>query len=413
MSSSPSSPSSSSSPSPPPASSAPMASGPRPPAIERLLADFTAGRPAALARAISIVENHRPGFDAVLADLHGRTGHARRIGLTSPPGAGKSTLTTQLTHAYRAQGLTVGVIAVDPTSPFTGGALLGDRIRMEAVALDPGVYIRSLATRGALGGLSAATREIADVLDAFGFDRVIVETVGVGQSELDVARTVDTCVVVLVPESGDSIQTLKAGLMEIADVFVINKADRPGADRLRTEVQLMLKLRVRAAAVTPPGRDAAAGRTRIGAGGSAGVGASGGAAQGASARAHALDAAARRGPVDGDDGAGHWIPPVVTAVASEGRGVADVLGALDRHAAYLSASGQLADRRRARLRERVADVVDQKLRARLWGNAGTAAWLESRLGGMESGLATPFDVADELLARSGALLTGRGHDLDR
>src|SRR5579883_1920242 len=189
--------------------------------------------------------------------------------------------------------------------------------------------------------------------------------------------------------------------MEIADVFVINKADRPGADRLRTEVQLMLKLRVRAAAVTPPGRDAAAGRTRIGAGGSAGVGASGGAAQGASARAHALDAAARRGPVDGDDGAGHWIPPVVTAVASEGRGVADVLGALDRHAAYLSASGQLADRRRARLR------------ARLWGNAGTAAWLESRLGGMESGLATPFDVADELLARSGALLTGRGHDLDR
>src|SRR5579883_2361524 len=162
--------------------------------------------------------------------------------------------------------------------------------------------------------------------------------------------------------------------MEIADVFVINKADRPGADRLRTEVQLMLKLRVRAAAVTPPGRDAAAGRTRIGAGGSAGVGASGGAAQGASARAHALDAAARRGPVDGDDGAGHWIPPVVTAVASEGRGVADVLGALDRHAAYLSASGQLADRRRARLRERVADVVDQKLRARLGecGDGGLA-----------------------------------------
>ena len=151
-------------------------------AIERLLADFDARKPAALARAVSIVENHREGFDALLAALHPRTGRARRIGITGPPGAGKSTLTTALVAAYRAAGLTVGVIAVDPTSPFTGGALLGDRIRMERVALDPGVYIRSLATRGSLGGLSAATREVADVLDAFGFDRIVIETVGVGQS---------------------------------------------------------------------------------------------------------------------------------------------------------------------------------------------------------------------------------------
>jgi len=166
----------------------------------QLLEEFAARRPAALARAISIVENHRTGFDALLGALHARTGRARRIGITGPPGAGKSTITTQLVQTLRAQGLTVGVIAVDPTSPFTGGALLGDRIRMESVALDPGVYIRSLATRGALGGLSAATREASDVLDAFGFDRVIVETVGVGQSELDVSRTVDSCVVTLVPE---------------------------------------------------------------------------------------------------------------------------------------------------------------------------------------------------------------------
>ena len=157
--------------------------------IRRLIADFDARRPAALARAVSIVENHRSGFDELLATLHPRLGRARRIGLTGPPGAGKSTLTTCLTSAYRAAGLTVGVVAVDPTSPFTGGALLGDRIRMESVALDPGVFIRSMATRGSLGGLAAATREVADVLDAFGFDRILIETVGVGQSELDIART--------------------------------------------------------------------------------------------------------------------------------------------------------------------------------------------------------------------------------
>jgi LAO/AO transport system kinase len=318
-------------------------------ASARLLADFAAGRPFALARIISIVENHRAGYDRVLADLHQRTGRARRIGITGPPGAGKSTLTTQLVRAYRAQGLTVGVIAVDPTSPFTGGALLGDRIRMEEVALDPGVYIRSLATRGALGGLSAATLEVSDVLDAFGFDRVMVETVGVGQSELEVARTVDTCAVVLVPESGDSIQALKAGLMEIGDIFVINKADRPGADRLRNEIKLMLNLRSRS---------------------------------------------------------GAWTPPVLATVATDGTGVVDVLNALDRHYEYLSATELLAVRRRSRLRERVADVVDQKVRARLWQDPATVAWLNDRLAALEAGAATPFEVADELLRRSATLLTG-------
>src|SRR5215211_1749697 len=209
----------------------------------KLFADFDAGHKAALARAVSIVENHRRGFDRLLARMQPRIGRARRMGITGPPGAGKSTLTTELARAYREAGLTVGIVAVDPTSPFTGGALLGDRIRMESVALDPGVFIRSMATRGSLGGLAASTREVADVLDAFGFDRILVETVGVGQSELDVARTADSTLVVLVPESGDSIQTLKAGVMEIADVFAVNKADRPGADRLRNDIELMLGLR--------------------------------------------------------------------------------------------------------------------------------------------------------------------------
>jgi LAO/AO transport system kinase len=358
----------------------------------RLLEEFASRRPAALARVISIVENHRSGFDRLLAALHERTGRARRIGITGPPGAGKSTLTTQLVHTYRGQGLTVGVIAVDPTSPFTGGALLGDRIRMESVALDPGVYIRSLATRGALGGLSAATREAADVLDAFGFDRLIVETVGVGQSELDVARAVDTSVVVLVPESGDSIQTLKAGLMEIGDVFVINKADRPGADRLRTEVQVMLRLRARAA------------------GPATGAGGPPGATPMPSGRAHALDAR-DRGPVAGDDGAGHWLPPVITAVATEGKGITEVATALDQHYEYLSSTGTLTDRRRARLRERVKDVVHQKVRSRLWSDAETEAWLDELLPALESGRTTPYDVADALLKRSAALLTGRPHDI--
>jgi len=288
----------------------------------RLLADFDAGKPAALARAVSIVENHRPGFDAVLGTLHPRIGRARRIGITGPPGAGKSTLTTELVKAFRRDGLTVGVVAVDPTSPFTGGALLGDRIRMEAVALDPGVYIRSLATRGSLGGLSGATREVGDVLDAFGFDRILIETVGVGQSELDIARTADTSVVVLVPESGDSIQTLKAGLMEIADIFVVNKGDRPGADRLKTELELMLGLRMGAAMRNMPAHHGVDLR-----------------ALSAEARDEARKAMnparAAREAAHGEAGEERWKPPVGRTVAAKGEGVGGGGAALEHHFGYL------------------------------------------------------------------------------
>src|SRR5688572_11288350 len=293
--------------------------GSLPASSDRLREEFNAGKSAALARVVSIVENHRPGFEEILGSLHPRTGRARRIGLTGPPGAGKSTITALLVKGFRDQGLTVGVIAVDPTSPFTGGSLLGDRVRMESVALDPGVFIRSMATRGSLGGLAAATREVADVLDAFGFDRLLIETVGVGQSELDVARTADSTVLVLVPESGDSIQTLKAGVMEIADVFVVNKADRPGADRPRNDVELILGLR-------------------------RGIG------YGNVPAHHGVDLK-RVNPARvtreaaGEPDAAVWTPPVLRAVAAKDEGVTELVAALDRHFEYLQKSGALLERR--------------------------------------------------------------------
>ena len=347
---------------------------------ERLMADFDARKPAALARVVSIVENHREGFEELLGSLHSRTGRARRIGLTGPPGAGKSTITALLVKAYRGAGLTVGVIAVDPTSPFTGGALLGDRVRMESVALDPGVFIRSMATRGSLGGLASATREVADVLDAFGFDRLLIETVGVGQSELDVARTADSTLLVLVPESGDSIQTLKAGVMEIADVFVVNKADRPGADRLRNDVELMLGLRKGVSFGNVPAHHGVDLKRMN---------------PGKAARA----AASEENPAD-------WTPPVLSAVAVKQEGIDSIIAALDRHFAYLERSGTLRARRRQRLRERVIDVVEQKVSNRLWKDQRTVAWLDEQLSSVEEGKATPFAVADRLLRQSGDLVRG-------
>ncbi len=351
-----------------------------PQSFDALIADFEAGKTAALARAISIVENHRTGYDELMTRLHPRIGRAQRLGMTGPPGAGKSTITNLIVQSLRRDNLRVGVVAVDPSSPFTGGALLGDRVRMEAVALDRGVYIRSMATRGSLGGLSARTAEVADVLDAFGFDRIIIETVGVGQTELDIARTADTTVVVLVPESGDSIQTLKAGVMEIADIFVVNKGDRPGADRLRNDIELMLGLRRGATSANIPAHHGIPLKTfnpiRI-----------------------ARDAARSENPEE-------WLPAVLGTIASKGEGIDLLLAAVDRHFRYLQTSGGLKGRRRNRLKNQVTEVVAERLRARLWEDPDTITWLDTQLDLMEAGTATPFSVADELLSRSGPLLTG-------
>jgi LAO/AO transport system kinase len=359
----------------------------------KLLEDFAAGKKPALARAVSIVENHRAGFDELLATWHKNLGRGRRIGITGPPGAGKSTLTARLAAVYRSAGLSVGVIAVDPTSPFTGGALLGDRIRMEEVALDPGVFIRSMATRGSLGGLAESTGEVADVLDAFGIDRIIIETVGVGQSELDVSRNADSTVVVLVPESGDSIQTLKAGLMEIADTFVVNKADRPGADRLRNELELMLGLRLGETLKNVPAHHGVQlGRPMTKA------------EKLAMNPAKAAREASRQPTADSGQPSG-WTPPVLSSVAMKGEGVAEVISAVDRHFHYLDQSGDLHVRRRARLRRRVVEVVESRVRRRLWNDAPLVAWLDEQLPSLEAGTRNPFDVADELLAKSGDILT--------
>lgn len=306
-----------------------------------LLADFRAGKRFALARAISLVENERPGFEELLHTLHPEVGKAHRVGLTGPPGAGKSTLTSALATAYRSRGQRVGVVAVDPSSPFTGGALLGDRIRMGEIATDPGIFIRSMAARGALGGLALGSREVADLLDAFGFGRVITETVGVGQSELEIAGAADTTVVVLVPESGDSIQAMKAGLMEVADIFVINKADRPGADRLARELELMLHLR------SGDGRSADPGDGHHGT--TAGVGS-------------AARRAGRERVVEG----GGWAIPVLTTVAQDGTGVHELVETLERHRGYLEDSGELMRRRGARLADRVRRLVDREMRRRIW-----------------------------------------------
>jgi LAO/AO transport system kinase len=343
--------------------------------LDLLISELVAGKTAALARAISVVENGRPGFERLLAEVHRALGKARRIGITGPPGAGKSTLLERLVTAYRSAGLKVAVVAVDPTSPFSGGALLGDRIRMESVALDQGVYIRSMATRSSLGGLATTTREVCDLLDAAGFDRILVETVGVGQSELDVARMADSTVLVLVPESGDGIQTLKSGIMEIADIFVINKADRSGADKLRQEIEVTLGIRRGNAFRNMPAHH--------------------GVASGAAGRRDRV--AERRKSGKAIEGEGVWDHPVLLTAAAKGEGISDLVQALDRHHEYLQHSGDLDQRRRRRLSDRTREVVDRATQKWIWEETRAEQLIGQRLDQVVAGQLSPYDVAAEVL----------------
>ncbi|MBI2218119.1 MAG: methylmalonyl Co-A mutase-associated GTPase MeaB [Candidatus Rokubacteria bacterium] len=306
-----------------------------------------AGDRLALARLITQVENRTAAVPAIMRAMHARAGHAYVVGITGPPGAGKSTVVDRLTAAVRAENATVGIVAVDPSSPFTGGAVLGDRIRMQAHALDTGVFIRSMATRGSLGGLSRATSEVIKLLGAFGFDWVLVETVGVGQTELDIMKLADTTVVVLVPESGDAIQTMKAGLMEAADVFVVNKADRPGAPALVAELRFNVHLH------------------------------------------HASPASC----TDVD-----WEIPVLTAEAQNNVGIAELLREIRRHRAALEAAGALAARRRARRRAEFEMLLVERFRAKVQrdfrsGDLGTAA------DEVAEGRVDPYSAVDRILGR--------------
>lgn len=312
------------------------------PDFQRLADGIRAGQYRALAKAISLVEHDDPSVDRLLAEIYPATGKARVVGITGSPGAGKSTLVASLAKHYRKLEHRVGIIAVDPTSPFTGGAILGDRIRMAELYTDRGVFIRSMATRGFLGGLAKATNDVVDLLDASGFDIVLVETVGVGQDEVEVVRTVQSNVVVLVPGMGDDIQAIKAGIMEIGDIFVVNKADRPGADKTVTEVTMMMSL----------------------------------------VEEH-----------------GDWIPPIVKTVASRSEGIKELDEAIAKHFAYLEASGELDRRNRERVRIRIETQLKEKFMERLIGGALSREEYEQMLEDVLRKRNNPHDAAEGVLRR--------------
>jgi len=302
-----------------------------------------AGDVRAIARAISMVENGRPEAAALLSLLFPHAGRALVLGVTGPPGSGKSTLVDRMTAHFRGQGKSVGIVAVDPTSPYTGGAILGDRIRMQGHALDEGVFIRSMATRGHLGGLAAATSHVLTILSAAGKDVIIVETVGVGQDEVDIVGAADVSIVVLVPGLGDEVQALKAGIMEIADVFVVNKADREGVERVVAEIESMLSLGVH--------EDA--------------------------------------------------LPAIVRTVATSDQGVVELLAAVEEFRSRAGASGLLARKQRAHLRQQFEETLRGRLRAEIRARALSAEQAEQVVDRMAAHTVDPFTAAEEVLQRVG------------
>jgi LAO/AO transport system kinase len=340
-------------------------------AVDDLVTGVLDGEHRALARTITKIENQEPGYRDLVSALHAHTGDAEVVGVTGSPGAGKSTLVDKLAKRYRDDGLTVGVIAVDPSSPYTGGAVLGDRIRMASNVGDVDVFFRSMSARGQLGGLSTATGDAITALDAFGKDRIVVETVGAGQNEVDVVRTADTVVVLVQPGSGDDVQMLKAGILEIGDVFVVNKADMDGAATTVSDLREMLHLRE-------------------------------GSTTGAAGH-HGLGSMAD-GDEEDDEG---WDPRIVETVATEGEGVDDLIGVLDDHYAHLRETGELARRERTRYAEKIRQLLRSDAAALLEAEIERHGGMDALVDEVQARESDPYTVADRIVDPLADCVEGR------